>query len=729
MSGSTWDDVMEQVRRWFWVVLAVVAAVGAVVGVLVGAALAQDVEVVQGTTHFGAIKASSMIVSGALSITGGPLDLNDAIDIDGSSDEVQLAVTGYTTQTNDLVQFDGGLVDIGGASYGVADGDNDVGIAGVLEVDGELEADGAIDADAGVSVAGGTLDVDDAVDVDGSSNEVQLAVTGYTTQTNDLVQFDGGLVDIGGGTYTTADGDDDVGINGDLEVNGAIDADGGVAISGGLLNVDDAVDVDGSSNEVQLAVTGYTTQTNDLAFFSGGLVDIGGGTYGNADGDNDLGIEGDLEVNGAVYADGGAVVSGGLLNVDDAVDVDGSSNEVQLAVTGYTTQTNDLVQFDGGLVDIGGGTYTTADGDDDAGINGDLEVNGAIDADGGVAISGGLLNLDDALDLDGSSDEVQLAVTGYTTQTSDLVQFDGGLVDIGGGTYGNADGDNDLGIEGDLEVNGAVYADGGVVVSGGLLNVDDAVDVDGSSDEVQLAVTGYTTQTSDLAFFSGGLVDIGGGTYGNADGDNDLGIDGDLEVNGAVYADGGAVVSGGLLNVDDAVDVDGSSDEVQLAVTGYTTQTSDLAFFSGGLVDIGGGTYSTADGDDDLGVDGDLEVNGVFDADSTASFAGTVSFADTVTMGVGLILGSTTITDSQTLTPTYGFYSIASTGATEITLTACTQAGQFLYLYGESNNTITVTDSSIRTGDGGVVAFNQYDLVAWMCAGTEWILLYEANNQ
>jgi cytoskeletal protein CcmA (bactofilin family) len=65
------------------------------------------------------------------------LDANDAvttgIDIDVGS------VTGLT--------IDGGMVDIGGGTCGVADGDNDVCIAGVLEVDGELELDGTIDVD------------------------------------------------------------------------------------------------------------------------------------------------------------------------------------------------------------------------------------------------------------------------------------------------------------------------------------------------------------------------------------------------------------------------------------------------------------------------------------------------------------------------------------------------------------------------------------------------------
>lgn len=132
----------------------------------------------------------------------GDLDVNgtaniDAIDIDGAfsisntfklegaADAVQLSVTGYTTQTSDLVNFNGGMVDIGECTAGVADGDNDLCVAAVLEVDGELEADGAIDADAGLTV-------------------------------------DGALTDIGGGTYGTADGDNDVGVAGDLEVEGSV---------------------------------------------------------------------------------------------------------------------------------------------------------------------------------------------------------------------------------------------------------------------------------------------------------------------------------------------------------------------------------------------------------------------------------------------------------------------------------------------------------------------------
>lgn len=92
------------------------------------------------------------------------------------------------------------------------------------------------------------------------------------------------------------------------------------------------------------------------------------------------------------------------------------------------------ITIDGALMDIGSGTYDTADGDNDLGIAGDLEVLGATDLDGAVKI-------------------------------------DGGLTDIGSGTYLTANGDNDLGIAGDLEVLGVLervsqeysYVDGGKV--------------------------------------------------------------------------------------------------------------------------------------------------------------------------------------------------------------------------------------------------------------------------
>jgi len=147
----------------------------------------------------------------------------DAVEVDGELELDGALDADSTANFAGNVTMDGGVLNIGGGTPAVAAGDNDLYVTGDLEVDGEIEADGAIDADAGVAVAGGSLNVDDAIDQDGSSDEVQLSVTGYTTQTSDLVNFDGGLTDIGGGTYEQVDGDNDLGIAGDLEAEGTTD--------------------------------------------------------------------------------------------------------------------------------------------------------------------------------------------------------------------------------------------------------------------------------------------------------------------------------------------------------------------------------------------------------------------------------------------------------------------------------------------------------------------------
>jgi len=127
------------------------------------------------------------------------------------------------------VTIDGGLTNIGGGSCSVADGDNDVCIAAVLEVDGELELDGALDADSTANIAdtltlskatGNGLVVTSNIDANGD-----LDVDGTTNL--DVVDIDG-AVDFGGqeldldadnDTSITADTDDQI----DIEIAGADD--------------------------------------------------------------------------------------------------------------------------------------------------------------------------------------------------------------------------------------------------------------------------------------------------------------------------------------------------------------------------------------------------------------------------------------------------------------------------------------------------------------------------
>jgi hypothetical protein len=104
------------------------------------------------------------------------------------------------------------------------------------------------------------------------------------------------------------------------------------------------------------------------------------------------------------------------------------------------------------------------------------------------------------------------------------------------------------------------------------------------------------------------------------------------------------------LDVDNNIDQDGTADEVQLSITGYTTQTNDLVQFDGGLTDVGGGSYSTADGDNDLGVAADLEVDGELELDGALDADSTANFADTVTFAAGLMLPALDATEAITLT-------------------------------------------------------------------------------
>lgn len=90
-------------------------------------------------------EAGRLVLKGDEAAANGiTIDANDAtttgLDIDVG------VISGMT--------IDGGLLDIGGGTCGVADGDNDVCIAAVLEVDGELELDGALDADSTANIQG-----------------------------------------------------------------------------------------------------------------------------------------------------------------------------------------------------------------------------------------------------------------------------------------------------------------------------------------------------------------------------------------------------------------------------------------------------------------------------------------------------------------------------------------------------------------------------------------------
>lgn len=102
------------------------------------------------------------------------------------------------------------------------------------------------------------------------------------------------------------------------------------------------------------------------------------------------------------------------------------------------------------------------------------------------------------------------------------------------------------------------------------------------------------------------------------------------------------------LDIDATVDIDGTSVTID-----------------GGLTNIGGATFDTADGDNDLGVTAVLEVDGATDLDGTLAVAGAATLATTLAVtGNSTLTGTLTVNNNQTTTGTLGV-----TGATTLSST------------------------------------------------------------
>ncbi len=121
-----------------------------------------------------------------------------------------------------------------------------------------------------------------------------------------------------------------------------------------------------------------------------------------------------------------------------------------------------------------------------------------------------------------------------------------------------------------------------------------------------------------------------------------------------------------------------------------------------------------------------LVVNG------NAIISGTLTTTSTITIADGLFLpdfDDRAISNGDWITPTATAYGLDTTGEVTITLgTGCTD-GQPLYLAGDDANTIHINYVNIRTTDGAALAFDQYDILDFMCMDNEWLLVSENNLQ
>lgn len=246
-----------------------------------------------------------------------------------------------------------------------------------------------------------------------------------------------------------------------------------------------------------------------------------------------------------------------------------------------------------------------------------------------------------------------------------------------------------------------------------------------------------STETATLSGDSGNLsLDGTLTTAGAQTVNNDLTITGTLYSNVEILTIGDSVIITGTLmgNAEELT----IGDSVILTGTLYSNveelTIGDSVIITGTLMDDG----ETLTIGDSVDITGTATVNAL-DVDSgsiTLQNDETIGNATDglISLGGGVIYNSewitpTSVTDGHRYTPTTtSLYVIDSTGAVSMTLGACSSTGQVLWTYGDDNNNVTINDTNVRTNDGSAQVLGQYDLIKWICIGTEWIEESESDN-
>jgi len=119
----------------------------------------------------------------------------------------------------------------------------------------------------------------------------------------------------------------------------------------------------------------------------------------------------------------------GPANFDGAVDFDSTVDFSGATVTGVSTSTLSTLTVTGSAALNGGITadtsaFSVADTTGNTVISGTLSVTSTSDLKGNLADSGGVLTVADNMAITGQADAIQLTVTGYTTQTNNLLTLE-----------------------------------------------------------------------------------------------------------------------------------------------------------------------------------------------------------------------------------------------------------------------------------------------------------------
>ena len=285
----------------------------------------------------------------------------------------------------------------------------------------------------------------------------------------------------------------------------------------------------------------------------------------------------------------------------------------------------------------------------------------------------------------------------------------------------------------DIQSGATTDFSSGIDLDGGSL----IIDADGDSILVEVSddLVTFTpgAATGSLEIRTGNL-QVGDGTPGETHNGEDFYVEGISEFDGSAYFDGAIDADSTSDFAGTATFSKGSGNAIVIAAGGAlsTPVTADLNL--GGFVRIGDGTPDgsvTAGTDEQLYVEGALEVDGEFEADGAIDADSTIDVASDATLGADLIFSAqtaVTVTQDSTITPLGVYVPIQNqTGAVSTSSIAAGTAGQLLILTNISANTITITDTGTVMLSANI-ALGQYDTLALLADGTNWLQLSTSNN-
>jgi hypothetical protein len=485
-----------------------------------------------------------------LSTFSSDLDVNASVDVSGNINVATLNVSGVST----FVDIDvNGLAELDNVNVGSA-----LTVAGTVDFNGNLDVDGQTELDhtnvGGALTVTGPTTLSDRLSITGDTELSNLDVSGIATIGNVVV----------GGATT------DLLVNGDARITGFLDI--GTA----------SIRFDGSNNVVNVGSALTLASTDGIQYYDQSLTQYG------------------FDVNNVNV--GSAITVTGPTDLNGNLDVSGSSELVDVNISGFTTATNiQSTNIDSDNITVTGNTQlnqlnvtgfstflgiTTFVGD--LYVTGNVEVLGSL---GGDLNSGGIstftdLVIEGGIDVDGQTTLDHVNISGVTT-FADNIDFNGSRIDVAGilDVDGQSEFDNVnvTGISTLVDVNV-----GSAITVAGIIDANGGIDVTGQTELDNTNVVGVLTVTGN-SIFNGNVDIIGVLTYEDVTNVDSVGI--------ATARVGLDVLAGGI------------------NVTGVSTFNNDLDIT--GSIDIGGHTEL-----DNLNVSGVSTFAAAVDINSNVDISG-----------------------------------------------------------------------------------------------------------